>query len=173
MAHMAHLAQVAQVAKVAAASTSTGSGDYSRAVRNSSPKIQPPLPAKVVCAICQFGHVMETCEKLRQMTVEERLEEIRRRGLCFNCFSGGHISRRCDQQRAKCGSCGKPHHTLLHMEGWVPAARRVQVGGENEGDNAKMDHTNQENGLSEENGGVASLATAEAEGGEGREELKE
>ena len=66
------------------------------------------------------------------------------------------------------------------MEGWVPAARRVQVGGENEGDNAKMDHTNQENGLSEENGGVASLAppaqllTVEAEGGEEvREELEE
>ena len=167
------------MAKVAAASTSTGSRDYSGAVRNSSPKIQPPLPAKVVCTICQFGHVTETCEKLRQMTVEERLEEIRRRGLCFNCFSGGHISRRCDQQRAKCGSCGKPHHTLLHIEGWVPAARRVQIG-ENEGANTKMNDTNQVNGLSEENGGVASLAPpaqslmAEAEGGEEvREELEE
>ena len=86
------------------------------------------------------------------------MEEIRRRGLCFNCFSGGHISRRCDQQRAKCGSCGKPHHTLLHMEGWVPAARRAQVGGENEGTNTRKDDTNQVNGFSEENEGVASSA---------------
>ena len=114
------------------------------------------------------------------MTVEERLEEIRRRGLCFNCFSGGHISRRCDRQRAKCGSCEKPHHTLLHIEGWVPAARQVQVGGEDEGTNTKNDNTNQVDGLSEENRGVASLAPpaqslmAEEEGGEEvREGLEE
>ena len=162
----------AQGAKVAAASTNIGSRDYSGVVRNSPPKIQPPLPAKVVCVICQFGHATETCEKLSRMTVEERLEEIRRRGLCFNCFSGRHISRRCDQQRAKCGSCEKPHHTLLHIEGWVPAARRVQVGGEKEGINTKNDDTNRVNGLSEESGGVASLAlpaqslTVETEGGE-------
>ena len=52
--------------------------------------------------------------------------------------------------------------------------------GENEGANTKMNDTNQVNGLSEENGGVASLAPpaqslmAEEEGGEEvREELEE
>ena len=50
------------------------------------------------------------------MTVEKRLEELRRRGICFNCFTGGHISRLCDQPRSKCGSCGDYHHTVLHVE---------------------------------------------------------
>ena len=64
------------------------------------------------------------------------------------------------------------------MEGWVPAARQGQVGGENEGTYTKNDVTNQVNGLREENG-VDPLAppaqslTAEAEGAEEvREELE-
>ena len=109
------------------------------------------------------------------MTVEKRLEELRSRKMCFNCMKGGHTSRFCDQQRARCGSCGKPHHTLLHMEGWSPAGRRAQGGG-NEGN----DDTNQVNGSREGNGGVAPLTplaqpvTEESVGGEEvREEGKE
>ena len=102
------------------------------------------------------------------MTVEKRLEEIRGRGLCFNCFSGGHISRRCDQQRAKCGSCEKPHHTLLHIEGRVPTGRRAQVGGGNERSSMRNDDNNQVNDLSRGDG-VAPLdqfVTEEVAGGE-------
>ena len=113
----------AQVARVAAASTNIGVRNYSGVLRNSPPKVQQPLPAKVVCAICQFGHATAACAKFKQLTVEKRLEELRRRGICFNCLSGGHISRLCDQQRSKCGSCGDYHHTLLHVE------RRTAAGG--------------------------------------------
>ena len=105
-----------QVAKVAAAATNMGTRNYSGVLRNSSPKVQQPLPSKISCAICQFGHATATCGRLRQMTVEKRLEELRRRGICFNCLSGGHISRLCDQPRSKCGSCGDFHHTVLHVE---------------------------------------------------------
>ena len=65
------------------------------------------------------------------------------------------------------------------MEGWVPAARQGQVGGENEGTKTKNDDTNQVNGLREENRGVDSLAppaqslTVETGGEEGTEELEE
>ena len=56
---------------------------------------------------------------LRQVKADDGGKEIggvEEEGICFNCFSGGHISRLCDQPRSKCGSCGDYHHTVLHVE---------------------------------------------------------
>ena len=88
--------------------------------------------------------------------------------MCFNCMTSGHVSRFCDKERAKCGSCGKPHHTLLHIEGRVPTGRRVQVGGGNERSSMRNDDNNQVNDLSRGDG-VAPLdqfVTEEVAGGE-------
>ena len=158
----------AHVVKVAAASTNVGNCSYSSMMRHSPPKVQQPLPTKVVCAICQLGHEMVTCGRLAQMTVEKRLEELRRRGMCFNCMTSGHVSRFCDKERAKCGSCGKPHHTLLHIEGRVPTGRRVQVGGGNERSSMRNDDNNQVNDLSRGDGvaPLDQLVTEERAGGE-------
>ena len=46
-------------------------------------------------------------------SVDERIEFIRSKALCFSCFKSGHMSSGC-RNRSICKECGRRHHTLLH-----------------------------------------------------------
>ena len=52
-------------------------------------------------------------------------------GGCFNCNQEGHVSRECPEAAAKCGRCGRPHHTAQHdpvvKQQRAASARRVQA----------------------------------------------
>ena len=71
----------------------------------------------VKCEKCGEKHKTESCEKLKQMSVEERFNFVRENRLCFNCLERSHISRNCPKKRV-CGKddCKKKHHQLLHQE---------------------------------------------------------
>ncbi|XP_038117973.1 uncharacterized protein LOC6051048 [Culex quinquefasciatus] len=53
------------------------------------------------CPFCkEYPHSAFRCQKLQQMTVQERYEAVKRNGLCLNCLSPLHLIRNCTS-----GSC--------------------------------------------------------------------
>ncbi len=66
------------------------------------------------CPLCEKNHALESCQELKGKKVEERVEFIKKKGLCFGCLKAGHLSVSC-QSRLSCEECGKLHPTLLHV----------------------------------------------------------
>ena len=123
--------QAVSTAKVAAAKT-TGQQNYSGVVKNSPPKQQQELPTKPVCKLCNFQHKTEDCNRWSQMTIEKRQEELRKRGLCFKCLTGGHISRWCPNDQPECKVCKKNHQSILHQDNFVLQKQGNEVAKEGE-----------------------------------------
>ncbi len=67
------------------------------------------------CSLCSEAHMIWECSKFKDMTPEQRFQEIREKSLCFNCLAGTHSSRDCRSKR-RCGinGCGRKHSYLLH-----------------------------------------------------------
>ena len=71
-------------------------------------------PKKVhKCPIDEKEHYVGKCPKFLAMTVAERIDEIKKQGLCFNCLSDDHTSKDC-QSKSTCRECKGKHHTLIH-----------------------------------------------------------
>ncbi|XP_062551973.1 uncharacterized protein LOC134217211 [Armigeres subalbatus] len=66
-----------------------------------------------VCPFCgEQAHSAFKCSRFCKMKISERAEEAKRKSLCLNCLSPGHIARFCT--KGSCHTCGRNHHTLLH-----------------------------------------------------------
>ncbi|XP_062541320.1 uncharacterized protein LOC134209346 [Armigeres subalbatus] len=66
-----------------------------------------------VCPFCgEQAHSAFKCNRFCKMKISERAEEAKRKSLCLNCLSPGHIARFCT--KGSCHTCGRNHHTLLH-----------------------------------------------------------
>ena len=108
-------AKPAATSKIAATSTASGasspSTSYAQRLVTSPPQQQPTC----VCGLCGSVHETQSCNLLINATVEERVNRLHAKGLCFHCFQSGHTAKNCIQ-RPKCGipNCGKTHATLLH-----------------------------------------------------------
>ena len=59
------------------------------------------------------SHCPEKCPKLKEKSITDRTENIRRHSLCFGCLGKGHQARNC-RSRLTCDECGKQHPTILH-----------------------------------------------------------
>jgi hypothetical protein len=108
------MSQKSQTAKVAATSANAivqGPMTYQNALRDSPPEQQPVLHN---CGFCDSMHKTEECGKLQEMPLETRLSELRRKGMCFRCLEGGHISRNCQKSTVRCNECHGRHQTILH-----------------------------------------------------------
>ena len=67
------------------------------------------------CHLCSASHPMNKCNKLGKMTIEERVNYLRKEGICFKCFSKEHIIRDCKAKvDLKCDQCEYKHHPILH-----------------------------------------------------------
>ncbi len=69
----------------------------------------------VKCMCCGESHSMRKCQKLMDMTMEEKRKFIQDNKLCFACLRKGHNSKDC-KNRAMCGICKRHHPTPLHEE---------------------------------------------------------
>ncbi|XP_046811894.1 uncharacterized protein LOC111689220, partial [Lucilia cuprina] len=68
------------------------------------------------CQICpKENHAIRKCPKFLKMNQQQRLDEIKKEGLCINCFSKTHSVRNCTSKHT-CFKCKKKHNTLLHKE---------------------------------------------------------
>lgn len=47
------------------------------------------------CAFCKGDHVMETCEAIAKIPHKEKVELLKKNGLCFACLVKGHMSKKC------------------------------------------------------------------------------
>ena len=108
-----------QTVKVAAV-TGGASGSFRDILRDSPPKQQGPLPSKAVavqykCRYCQQGHQTEACVKLMSLSLQQRMEALKRAGFCFRCLTKGHMEKNCTQVLPPiCKSCKMGHQTMLH-----------------------------------------------------------
>ena len=68
------------------------------------------------CYLCSGSHRLAACKEFMKKSVEERIEFVRSKMLCFKCLGGKHIARECKSNIGctKDGCTGTLHHTLLH-----------------------------------------------------------
>ncbi|XP_048002935.1 uncharacterized protein LOC125239404 [Leguminivora glycinivorella] len=80
-----------------------------------------------VCRVCNGDHLIYNCEKLNQMSVDERNALIKTLKVCINCFRGGHFAHQC--KASPCVICKRRHNTLLHK---TMTSDKQKDGGEKE-----------------------------------------
>lgn len=68
----------------------------------------------IKCAFCQENHPIKYCSRFLQLSVSQRINKIKEKRLCLNCFRNNHLSLNC--RSPKCNKCHKPHNILLHLE---------------------------------------------------------
>ncbi|XP_068233730.1 uncharacterized protein [Palaemon carinicauda] len=71
-----------------------------------------------------YGHDILDCTTFQNLSINDRMESVKKKGICFNCLKGVHIARKC-LKKSRCNtvdvnneSCGKLHHTIIH-EGFI------------------------------------------------------
>lgn len=70
------------------------------------------------CHFCKVSdHTMYNCKSFSKLSVDKRIEEVKRLRLCLNCLRKNHLVKDCVAQR--CKKCGKKHNTILHLESRV------------------------------------------------------
>ena len=68
-----------------------------------------------ICSVCNGPHYPDQCPKLLEMSVDERLETVRRRKLCRICLKANHMAKGCKLRRfCSVEGCGGDHNRLLH-----------------------------------------------------------
>ena len=69
------------------------------------------------CIYCSKEHSVMQCSKLRDMSVDERVEWAAKQRRCFSCLGLRHMAYQC-RKAQKCGvsGCWRRHHPLLHQD---------------------------------------------------------
>ncbi|KAM7393992.1 hypothetical protein PAMP_020821 [Pampus punctatissimus] len=67
------------------------------------------------CHFCNSKHTLDSCKTFMKMAHRDKLSFIKTKGICFGCFSIGHISKDC-KRRLTCNVCKQAHPTTLHIE---------------------------------------------------------
>ncbi|XP_030834729.1 apical junction molecule-like [Strongylocentrotus purpuratus] len=72
------------------------------------------------CTFCGANsrHVIDECRKFEALSVEERSEQCKRKGLCFRCLKPKHLNKECKSQ-IKCDVYDRMHNTLMHDPRWM------------------------------------------------------
>lgn len=66
------------------------------------------------CLFCNDSHTVYFCRDFNNLSVQARLNGVRKRHAYTNCLRLGHSSQNCTA--GSCRKCGKRHNTLLHFE---------------------------------------------------------
>ena len=72
---------------------------------------------RIQCPMCTRSHPLYRCETFKLKPVNERIEFVKTKRICFNCMnSAEHSAKWCKSPiRCKAPECRKTHHTLLHL----------------------------------------------------------
>lgn len=71
------------------------------------------VAANVSCYYCRKDHVVRDCPDFASLSVNERLQEAKRKRLCLNCLRAGHVLKDC--RAGPCQVCKSRHNSLLHI----------------------------------------------------------
>lgn len=70
---------------------------------------------KYICNYCKKEHSIYDCKEFVRLTVENRIQFIRKEKLCERCMGRTHPTNDCIAKNV-CKTCQKRHHSLLHLE---------------------------------------------------------
>ena len=93
-----------------AASQNVQEQSMAQHIANSPAQQQPTIR----CGICNSLHNTNDCQLLASLSVNERLQRLGEKGLCFHCFQRGHTAKFCTQ-KPRCQLCNRLHNTLMHQ----------------------------------------------------------
>ena len=72
---------------------------------------------KLLCTFCEkTSHNVETCYKLANKPIAERLAHLKEIWVCFGCLNKASHRRRDCKKILKCKKCSGRHPTVLHVE---------------------------------------------------------
>jgi len=69
---------------------------------------------RFTCPLCKEQHHLFSCKSFLDFSVQDRISQVKRLKLCFNCLRKGHMSTEC--KSGHCRKCNKSHNTLLHID---------------------------------------------------------
>ncbi|XP_058840021.1 uncharacterized protein LOC131695495 [Topomyia yanbarensis] len=67
----------------------------------------------VKCLSCKQAHSLVQCEAFIKLSANNRFDFVKKHRLCINCLRGGHMAKDC--RASFCRTCGKKHHSMLHL----------------------------------------------------------
>ena len=67
----------------------------------------------LACWYHKGSHIVDNCDQIRSMAHQEKIDTVRKLGLCFGCLRSGHRSKDC-RSRKTCEDCQGNHPSLLH-----------------------------------------------------------
>lgn len=85
-----------------------------------SAKTQPlnqDKPVAVVpkpCLVCNEDHAIESCQEIIKKPNKERVEILKKKGICFGCLIRRHMSKGC--RRQTCSVCSQRLPSILHIQ---------------------------------------------------------
>lgn len=94
------------------------------------------------CYFCKKGHTIYKCADFLKLSINKRIAEVRKRGLCNNCFNPSHSTNECKFR--KCFKCFKSHNTLLHIDN-RPGHPNSEPGEDNKRERSQELGTNEAN----------------------------
>ncbi|XP_024886131.1 uncharacterized protein LOC112463789, partial [Temnothorax curvispinosus] len=111
LSHQCHIIESTQKPSSASAKNVN-----SRSQVNGKQKTSCNTAVKAKCVFCNGEHLVYQCKTFLDLTVAQRIENIRSRKLCLNCLrSTAHIANKCPS--GGCKTCSRKHNTLLHIPG--------------------------------------------------------
>lgn len=66
------------------------------------------------CIMCENNHSLYKCPKFLTLSVQDRIDFVKKHKLCYNCLSNAHGVRAC-KSKYNCLKCKKRHSALLHF----------------------------------------------------------
>lgn len=69
----------------------------------------------ISCLFCDREHFISKCYKFMALPMEAKNDFLANKKICRNCLSSGHDHQNCTSLY-RCGTCRKPHHTILHTD---------------------------------------------------------
>ncbi|XP_055605574.1 uncharacterized protein LOC129753753 [Uranotaenia lowii] len=72
-----------------------------------------PAQQEQNCDFCARGHRIYECPQFNEMSVSQRISNVREKNLCFNCLSRRHRAIDCPSKMS-CSKCQRKHHSLLY-----------------------------------------------------------
>ena len=72
------------------------------------------LTTRDKCQLCEDNHPLYFCSKFLNMSVNARIDIVKKHKLCYNCLKTGHSSTKCNS--GSCKKCWQQHNTLLHFD---------------------------------------------------------
>ena len=75
----------------------------------------PHQKSTIKCPACDSNHWLSQCTQFKGMSLVERFKLVRRKGLCHNCLTRGHLARNCPKKSfCKVQGCKELHSMFLH-----------------------------------------------------------